>query len=144
MKELIVSLLIFISQNSNLQYDGTPHISVIPVDSVTMTMIAHNGQLPRGRDHRDDSIVGLFHQDSQTVYLSEKLDLDSVYGRSVLVHELVHYLQHQNGLYASAICIQSLERLAYEMTNKYLEQNGERTLFSKQHIRAAIGMCGDY
>lgn len=144
MKELIVSLLIFISQNSNLHYDGNPHVSVIPVDSLTLTMIAHNGRIPKGRDYRSESIVGLFHQGSETVYLAERLDLDSVYGQSVLVHELVHYLQFQNGLYASSICIQSLEQLAYEMTNKYLVANGERALFSKRHIRAAVGFCGDY
>jgi len=144
MKELIISLLMFISQNSNLQYDENQHVSVIPVDSLTLTMIAHNGRLPKGRDYRSESIVGLFHQGSQTVYLSDKLDLDSSYGQSVLVHELVHFLQFQNGLYASSVCIQSLEKLAYQMTNKYLVANGEKPLFSKKHIRAATGFCGDY
>lgn len=144
MKELIVSLLIFISQNSNLQYDEAAHVSVIPVDSITLTMIAHNGRLPKGRDYRTDSIVGLFHQGSQTVYLSEKLDLNSAYGQSVLVHELVHYLQHHNGLYASTFCIQNLEKLAYNMTNKYLISQGESPLFTEKHIRAAVGFCGDY
>lgn len=144
MKELIISLLIFISQNSGLQYDKQAHVSVIPVDSLTITMIAHNGRLPKGLDYRTDSFVGLFHHGSQTIYLAEKLDLESVYGQSVLVHELVHYLQYQNGLYASTFCMQSLEKLAYHMTNKYLVSKGEKPLFSKQHIRAAVGFCGDY
>lgn len=144
MQELLVALLLFISQNSNLKLDNVDDIKVVFVDRHQMAMVTHKGRLPRGIDYASESVVGLFHQRRNTIYLSDSVELNTVYGRSVLLHELVHYMQHKNGLYASSICLQALERPAYELTNKYLVANDLPALFDEEHIAAAMGMCRNY
>jgi hypothetical protein len=71
---------------------------------------------------RDCRVVG-WYNDENVIYLDEKhRDDDSTFAASLVVHELVHFLQHQSGHYDSLSCEDSLarEREAYRVQNRYI------------------------
>lgn len=66
-----------------------------------------------------------WYNDHNIVYIDERYhDTDSTFINSLIVHELVHYLQHLSGRYDSLSCEDSLarEREAYHIQNEYILQ----------------------
>lgn len=71
---------------------------------------------------RECKAVG-WYNDQEVVYIDERLRYsETSFARSLLVHELIHYLQHQSGDFDSLSCEDSLarEREAYSVQNSYL------------------------
>lgn len=71
---------------------------------------------------RDCRVVG-WYNDENVVFIDEKhRDDDSSFAASLVVHELVHFLQHQSGNFDSHSCEDSLarEREAYNVQNRYI------------------------
>jgi hypothetical protein len=71
--------------------------------------------------------VKAFYKPEQGVFIDEKIDVkDDVYSRSVLLHELVHHLQHLSGKFEAldTPCHrwQAKEVEAYEIQHKYLKR----------------------
>ncbi len=59
------------------------------------------------------------------VYLSDRVDLSTVKGQSVLLHELVHVYQIQNGMVGDTCQDHyAAERQAYIMQNTFLRRRG--------------------
>lgn len=73
--------------------------------------------------------VRAFYLDGQGVYLRDDLDIvDDLKARSILLHELVHHIQHETGRFAAMnACERWLAREdeAYRIQNAYL--SGLRT-----------------
>jgi hypothetical protein len=66
-----------------------------------------------------------WYDDDGTIYLDRQLaDLEDPVIRSVVVHELVHYLQDLNGAFAAGTCDDSVrrEREAYAVQRTYLNR----------------------
>ncbi len=82
------------------------------------------------------------------VYLDDSLDPRSdLWARSVLLHELVHYVQETAGKYAGMDrCAAAVlrERQAYHVQNEYLARHGvvPRAGSSLHHIRCAVAAGG--
>lgn len=66
---------------------------------------------------------GLYLPDADKIYLREGLDLDDPRHQSVLVHELVHYVQDQLGVVGTA---DQLEAQAYALQERWLREQGGR------------------
>ena len=71
--------------------------------------------------------VKAFYKPEQGVFIDEQIDVkDDVYSRSVLLHELVHHLQHVSGKFEAfdTPCHrwQAKEVEAYEIQHKYLKK----------------------
>lgn len=65
--------------------------------------------------------------DAGTLWVSAELDLAQPFGRSVLLHELVHHLQEQvAGTPHAGTMRVRLEREAVESQNRYLVAQGSR------------------
>lgn len=66
-----------------------------------------------------------WYNDQGIVYIDEKyLEDDSVFVYSLIVHEMVHYLQDMSGNFDSTSCTDSVvrEREAYYVQNEYILQ----------------------
>lgn len=76
---------------------------------------------------KECDVIG-WYNDQGIVYFHEDLDPNSMLGRSIAVHELVHYLQHLSGKYVSNSCEDSIEREleAYRVQNEYLIAHGTK------------------
>lgn len=71
---------------------------------------------------RECKVAG-WYDDKNVVYIENKYrGTDSEFANSLLVHELVHYLQHHSGEYDSTSCRDSLarEREAYRVQNQFI------------------------
>ena len=64
---------------------------------------------------------GLYIPDADKIYLREGLDLNDPRHKSILVHEIVHYVQDQLGVQGS---VEQLERQAYALQEKWLQEQG--------------------
>ena len=64
---------------------------------------------------------GLYIPDADKIYLLEGLDMDDPRHRSVLVHEIVHYVQDQLGVTGTP---QQLEAQAYALQERWLQEHG--------------------
>jgi len=146
MKEILVALMMYASQQSPTlvipdetnpffgNLSGNQALAVEVVSKKTLVSIAYKGEVPAGFDYNSSITIGLYSHKNNTIYLSDSIDMDTRFGKSVLLHELVHYLLYQNGVYDSVKCVAQNERLAYEIQNNYLKEHNIDQLFSKQHI----------
>ena len=71
--------------------------------------------------------VKAFHKPEKGVCVDEKIDVkDDIYSRSVLLHEFVHYLQHDEGKFEELDTAhqrwQAKEVKAHEIQHKYLKK----------------------
>lgn len=130
MKEMLVSLLMWISAETGIPYKEQALPEVALVSAEALVRIQFNGDLPENYDPRTTAYLGLYDHKRNRIYVLRDLDFDSVYGRSVLVHELVHYLQYSAGLEDKVMCQRQLEELAYVTQETYLMQNNHPVPFS--------------
>lgn len=103
--------------------------------------LAFGGQLPASVSRDSLKVYGLYNFKNETIYLMDDIDLASEHGRSVLVHELVHYLQYQDGTNNRVRCKNELETLAYELEARYLQQHDHAPGFSAGQVRR-LSLCG--
>lgn len=155
MKEILVALMVYASQqfpslaipeDSNLfisSLTGNKALTVEVVSKEELVSVAYEGEVPAGFDYDSNTTIGLYNHKNNTIYLSDIVDINTRFGKSVLLHEVVHYLQYQNGVYDSAQCVAENEKLAYKIQNSYLTEHNVDQLFSKQHIFFA-SLCYDH
>lgn len=107
------------------------HVGALPAPIVQM---ASEDQMvrvaaatdPSMRDYIRDHglrLGGLYIPDSDKIYLLDRLDLDDPRHQSVLVHELVHYVQDQLGVTGST---EQIEAQAYALQEQWLREVGGR------------------
>ncbi|MDH3694026.1 MAG: hypothetical protein OER96_05595 [Gammaproteobacteria bacterium] len=76
---------------------------------------------------RDQCRVLGWYDDNEIVYIDERLsNIDSMFVRSLIVHEFVHYLQHISGKFAVNTCAEFVqrEREAYAAQQQYFVAHG--------------------
>lgn len=140
MKELVASLLVWISANTPLAWQPGHAPQVMQVSRAEIVRTAFEGRLPRGMNFSRLKIVGLYQFRERNVYMVDTLDLDTVRGRAALVHELVHYLQYQAGTHEQVACKNELEPTAYAAQALYLAQNGVDPGFTSHHVES-VSTC---
>jgi len=134
MKELLVSLLVWISAETGLEYDGKSAPTLEFASQEALARLQYDGVLPETFDSKTHSFLGLFDHNQQKIYLLDSIKPKSVNGRSILVHELVHYLQYQNELDHKVECRQQLEELAYFTQETFLKKYWFRPGFTTNDV----------
>jgi len=154
MKEILVALMVYASQqfptlaipeDTNLLANNLldKALTVEVVSKEELVSVAYEGEVPAGFDYDSNTTIGLYNHKNNTIYLSDIVDIKTRFGKSVLLHEVVHYLQYQNGVYETAECVAENEKLAYKIQNSYLTEHKVDQLFSKHHIFFA-SLCYDH
>lgn len=123
-KKLIQDLLAWIVRHSYLRPSSKPLPLITLSSNHKLTELAFGNKIPLALKHKSLRVMGLFHHEHSTVYLHETVDLDTVPGRALLLHELVHYLQQQDNRKVSRKELKKREQLAYKLEVKYLKDNG--------------------
>jgi hypothetical protein len=93
------------------------------------------------------SVMGIFDHDTNNIYLNQSIRaLDQKIQDSILVHELVHYMQFQNNL--PYTCLGQLEELAYKVQSQWLIENGRKDVYEELEISPLwvfiITQCADH
>lgn len=66
-------------------------------------------------------VYALYAHHEGKIYLSSRVDLNTMQGKSVLLHELVHHYQNVSGAMDGYNCAEESEKLAYETQRDYLK-----------------------
>ncbi|MDX1489421.1 MAG: DUF6647 family protein [Acidiferrobacterales bacterium] len=143
MKEVTLALLMWINSNTPLAYQDQDLPEIVSADQEQLVRLMYEGDVPQGLDVDSITVDGLYNHRDDKIYLHEKLDLAAPEGRAVLVHELVHYLQYQQGLEKVVPCMRKLEPAAYAAQGKYLEQHNKQAPFNQLHV-LLVSMCTEH
>jgi hypothetical protein len=130
MKETLFALLVWINQHSAFEYDlagGVPDLKQVGADE--LVMVAFQGNVPShlagpGLEEIKQALTAVYNQDERAIYIKSEVDLGSDYGKSVLVHELVHFVQYETGVNARVKCGSALEYDAYHIQKAFLVESG--------------------
>ncbi len=100
------------------------HLSGYPAPEVSPTVQyeAHSFFVEHACGGKECKVVG-WYNDADVIYVDERhRDDESTFAASLVVHELVHFLQHYSGKFDSISCKDSLvrEREAYRVQNSYI------------------------
>jgi hypothetical protein len=146
MKEILTGLLLWIVQNTALVYDandGLPQVE--QVEPRELAVLIFKGEIPAYVSQVDlnraaEHLEATYRPDTRTIYVRRGIDLASVHGRGVLVHELVHFIQYQQGMHRKVVCANALEEAAYRAQAAYLRQGGVEPVFDGMTI-VGRSMC---
>jgi hypothetical protein len=112
MKEILTALMIWLGANT--QFDTNHDIPVVvflPQETMEQMFYGDNKYEP-------DSLHGMYHRDTDTIYLPDTWDRRGPWDLSVLLHEMVHYVQDQNNIVFT--CTQEMEKDSWLIQQKYL------------------------
>jgi hypothetical protein len=121
-KALVAGLLAWISAHTSYAVPGqTPAVAIVP--HAYIEALACNGPC---------EALGVY-PDGNIVYIDDALRIDTnVCARSVLLHELVHYLQDRKGRFFNLDPVtraHAREHEAYAVQKAYLGENGRHIAF---------------
>lgn len=113
MDELVLALLLYLKS-----------YGIEPIDSVSKPIVTF---------HSDAELTEKFKIpvfgaciDSHIFINQDKVNLKTIEGKSVLLHELVHFTQDKCPLVIDFLAREYRERIAYQLQNQYLMDNNVR------------------
>lgn len=123
-KSLVQSLVKWIAKNSYFtnSTNDFPDVKYVTLDKLVDMAFGKEASNYRKQKHKHE-ILGLYSFREKAIYLLDSLDLQTIKGKGILLHELVHYMQYENGREQDVSCINTLETLAYRLEAKYLREN---------------------
>jgi hypothetical protein len=114
MKEILTALMIWLGANTPLTSDfPLPKVLFLPQEKLEHMFYGDNEYMP-------DSLHGMYHRDTDTIYLPDDWDRNNAWDMGVLVHEMVHYLQDMNEM--PFACSQEMEKMAWPIQQFYLKK----------------------
>ena len=117
MDQFIAATLIWLAGQMGLP----PHIEPPPVIYMSQgdlrNLSSHGHQL--GGRYR---VGGMYNSRDDVIYLPNGFQMNDLYQQSVLVHELVHYLQDSRNLRFE--CMGAIEEQAYRLQGVWLQRHG--------------------
>lgn len=142
MDAILLSLLLWINQNTDFDYDinrGLP--AVVQVDQMTLARLIIDDETTIEKEKHTaafknfvNQLEAVYDYHHKIIFISSKIDLSSQYAHSVIVHELIHFIQYQQGMDKKVSCRNELERDAYEVQALYMETHNIPKNFDKATI----------
>lgn len=132
--ELAEGLLQWLKHHSSFNIDDINVPEINKVSETEIANIAFGGKVPLSVEQGQLKIFGLYNFQNKTVYLLHSVDLDTIEGKAILLHELVHYLQYETGLDKNVKQMVELEGLAYQLEARFLDVNDHQHGISAERI----------
>ena len=111
MKEILIGLLLWIGSNSHYN-TNIPAPTVIFMNEQEMNKVYYKGQEPVGELH------GFYNLEQDVIILKDTWDRRNPWDLSILLHELVHYVQDMNDIQFQ--CNMEMEKMSWPLQQKYL------------------------
>lgn len=119
MEKLMLGLMAFAAAHTGLPMaDELPDVVQKPPERLWGIFMPDAEYDPEGR-----SVSGLYDHRSGTIYLPDQWAADDVRDVSILLHELVHHLQHEAGV--TYQCRGAMEAPAYAAQFAFIEAAGK-------------------
>ena len=124
-EDIMLDMIDYIEERSSYEYSGEklPYIQIRTVEELCAKAFTPE-QL---ENMQECNIAGLYDRNLQTIYVADKPPryfVEDGFYETILIHELVHYLQDINGTYEEVACKAQLERDAYSIMHQYIDDNG--------------------
>lgn len=121
--EVMLDMIKFIEQNSKYEYNGEklPYIQIRSSTELCKSIYAPEVY---EKIKEECSILGYYNHHTNAIFISDapgKYMVKEKFIETVLLHELVHFLQFINGEYDRVKCQNALEVDAYVIQIKYVE-----------------------
>ena len=150
MEAVLLTLLLWINQHTHYEYDARAGLpSTAASDQMTLARLIIDDQAELNRERHTPSFQSFVNQleavydhHHKRILISARIDWNSSYGRSVIVHELVHFIQYQQGMQDQVDCLNALEKDAYDIQALYMEAHRIPKNFDKLTV-ALRSMCWD-
>ena len=114
MKEIITALMIWLGANSDFNVNmDIPTVMFLPQDKMEQ-------QYYKGRKHADVNLHAFYDTENDIIVLPDTWDRRKPWDLSVLLHEIIHYVQDQNHIQFN--CVQEMEAKTWPLQQKYLQQ----------------------
>jgi hypothetical protein len=124
---LVAELNVFLVENSKL--------TAVPCPEIGFSALPGKGAVR--------SQAGAYFPDTGRVELAPDLDLKAAYGKSFLLHEMVHVAQFAAGVDQRVPCPAALEAEAYRIQADYLRKAGlPREALLTGFLADQLGSCG--
>lgn len=118
MEDILHALTVWVTVTTGMPAaPEPPAIRFMPADEIAE---AHYG---RPLSVQNDDVMAAYDEATATIMLRTEWKGHDVADLSVLVHELVHHLQHASG--TTFLCAEEQEALPYAVQEKYLGQFNE-------------------
>ena len=114
MKEILAWLMIWLGTNTYFNADH-PQPNVVLLPQAEMNALYY-----QDNDHEPDSLMGLYDKERDLIILPDDWDHTDPFDVSVLLHELVHYLQDVNGM--TFECTAEMEKDAWPIQETFLKK----------------------
>ncbi|HDZ16247.1 MAG TPA: hypothetical protein ENI26_02860 [Methylophaga aminisulfidivorans] len=135
MNDILASLLILASNFS--QYEP---VSSSPI----LTPQSHQQLITTLCQGKECNALAYYDDKSQTIFYDERLKASSTIAQGFIVHELVHFLQHQHSVVPdNASCEEriSLEREAYQVQQRFLHSRHMNTIEITMAVKMLSNAC---
>lgn len=88
-----------------------------------VVQVPHRFLVDRACYGRPCKVIG-WHPRGNVIYIDSNLDPESTFGSSIIVHEMVHYLQDEAGFASDCAGAMAQEREAYAVQGEFLRAYG--------------------
>lgn len=116
-----IEMINFIEQNSNLVYDGSDLPEIVIQNAEEICTGAYMKPM------KECDIAGFYDDDTNVIHIRDgptRYMVADGFFETVLVHELVHYMQKINGVYETVECKANLEADAFRIQDDYVDSAG--------------------
>tara|TARA_B100000575_G_C22936621_1_gene542428 strand:+ start:177 stop:803 length:627 start_codon:yes stop_codon:yes gene_type:complete len=117
----IIDMIKFIEDNSNLKYDDSDLPDVVVQNAEQICTGAYLKPM------KECDIAGFYDDEQNIIYIRDgptRYMVEDGFFETVLIHELVHFLQKINGVYEIVECKANLEADAFRIQDDYIDSVG--------------------
>ena len=115
MKELILALFLFISAETDY---NTSNLEAPKIHFLSQTEL--DAKYTKESSPPGNELFAFYDLKRDIIYLRDTWNIHSPWSKSVLLHELIHYVQDKNNIAFN--CTAEMEHLAWPLQKKYLRQ----------------------
>lgn len=126
--ELLHELDQWLHKNGYMEYLPLPGIDKLSQDE--LCNMAYENHKIKNRNETCTKILALYNYIDNTICIIHDLDIDTVYGKSILLHELVHHYQYNSKTELNNAEIWQREQAALQLEKRYskVESNSPRVV----------------
>jgi AraC-like DNA-binding protein len=144
--EVMLEMIDFITERTSYKYQGEPLPFIELRSTEELCRAVYSPETLKLID--ECSVAGYYDFSLRTVFIATESGpymVDEYFFETVLVHELVHYLQYLNDAHLTAKCRNALEADAYRIQKEYVVYMGYPEEQKPDPLFAMfISSCGDY
>jgi hypothetical protein len=123
--DLVVAILIeWLALNTDIELNNFPRVEVVRHSEIVQ-MSGMNAK-------------GLYNWEEKKIYISSHVDLTTIKGVSIVLHELVHHHQNVSGLLSTYECKNEAEVLAYETQKQFLKSMNAGMILEMDPMHIAL------